>query len=56
MTRIEEIAKLLNISNEMAEKVLQEMDIDFSECEQKEFEACARSSYNYITRYEIKDK
>lgn len=57
MSRMEEIARLLNISLEIAEKVLDEMDmtgIDYSECEQSEFDETARNCYAYLTRYEVK--
>jgi len=51
MTRTQEIAKLLNVSIEIAEKVRDEMDnsgIDYSECDQAEFDATARACYETI--------
>ena len=51
MTRTQEIAKLLSVSIEMAEKVRDEMDdsgIDYSECEQSEFDNTARACYEAI--------
>lgn len=47
MTRIEELMNLLNISKDEAELVLFDMEcsaLDFSECEQSEFDEQARES------------
>ena len=55
LTRTEEIAKLLNISNKDAMKVQREMDcsgIDYSECSQREFDEMAMDAYRYLHRYE----
>jgi len=55
MSRKQEIANLLNVSDEVAKKVLDEMnmsEVNFSECTQAEFDATARECYQYITRYE----
>lgn len=51
MTRTQEIAKLLNVSIKVAEKVRDEMDnsgIDYSECEQAEFDKTARACYEIV--------
>ena len=51
MNRTQEIAKLLNVSTEVAEKVRDAMDdsgIDYSECEQSEFDDTARACYDEI--------
>ncbi len=52
MNRTQEIARLLDVSIEIAEKVRDEMDdsgIDYSECEQAEFDDTARACYAEIT-------
>ena len=51
MKRIQEIAKLLNISEEIAFKVLEQMfllGIDFSECSNKEFKNTAKEVFANI--------
>ncbi len=56
MSRTEEIAKLLNVSLEVAEKVHDLMDesgIDYSECEQSEFDDTAHECYE---KYKKGDK
>ncbi len=54
LTRTEEIAQLLGVTIEVAEAVREEMDcsgLDYSECTQAEFNACAKESFNYLYRY-----
>ena len=51
MKRIQEIEKLLNISEELAYQVLNEMfllDIDFSQCTQREFNRTAKEAHSNI--------
>lgn len=51
MNRTQEIAKLLNVPIETAEKVRDVMDdsgIDYSECEQSEFDDTARACYKLV--------
>ena len=52
MTRIDEIACILNVTKEIAQRVLDEMDkseIDYSECTQEQFNQCAIRSLRLIT-------
>lgn len=48
MLHILEIAELLNINLETAEKVMGHMSCDFSECTTEEFNRSARIAYELI--------
>ena len=53
-SNIKTIMKLLSVSEEMAEKIEMHMDIDFSECTQRQFNEEARLVCELLEKGEIK--
>lgn len=49
MANVRQIMELLSVDKDTAFRIYDVMDIDFSECTNREFESAARSAYDYLS-------